>query len=390
MSDFAERLAAADPVAATPYEHADLAAMTSRITAQSRATSRPLLRTFQLRVASAVAVATVVTLGAITALQSAGPSLAVLEIGTAGKFAVVSSAPASAMRINARIHFVAGPAISSAAGTASAFSLHVPADPVGEVTRIAKAFGVKGSPTERIGEVGTWDVRDSSGAIVSYESLSVPPRWTYSNGSSAPTLPPITPTSPGGVTLTPVRTASITAASRYLARLRFGYDLGRPTLTWTSDPNLPLAAQPPLDRQVITFTVQVQGVATDQIVVFMFDTAGKLLWASGRDFSVLASTDYPLSNPVQSVNTLNSEQTLPTTQGTSPHHQTSVTLMSEVLSLRTFQLTSGADWMLPTYVFSQILGGPSSKWWIVALAPAFLKADSTTLSGLLSNGPINY
>lgn len=390
MSNFAERLAAADPVAATSYEHADLAAMTSRITAQSRAKSRPLLRTFQLRVASAVAVATVVTVGAIAALQSAAPSLAVLEIGTTGQFAAVKSVAAPTMQINAQLHFVAGPAISSAAGTAAAYSLHVPANPVGEVTRVASTFEVTGSPTERIGEAGTWDVRDSSGAIVSYQSLSVPPRWTYSNGSKAPPLGPITPTSPGGVTLTPARTASITAAAQYLARLRFGYDISQPTVTWTSDPNLPITAQPPLDRQVISFTVQVQGVATDQIVAFMFDTAGKLLWASGPDFSVLASTDYPLSNPVQSVNALNSEQALATTQGTSPHHQTSVTLMSEVLSLRTFQLTSGADWMLPTYVFSQLLGGPSTKWWIVALTPTFLRADSTTLSGILSNGPINY
>ena len=391
MSDFNERLVAADPVATSPYAHADLSAMTARITAVAPARPRQVLRTFQLRMASAVAMATVVTVGAIAALESAGPSLSVLAVGTTNQtvFTATNAAPVKATSTSARLHFVAGPAISTSGGFASALELKVPKKALTEVARVAATFSVTGLPTRQLGTVGTWDVRGSSGAVVSYRGGDVPPHWTFSNGSSAPVLGPVAVGHQGGVVTTPAQPTYETEAAHYLSLLGVTTDLGRPTVTWTSDPNLPVTAQPPLDREVIIYPVRVAGVPTDQSYVFMFDTTAKLLWASGPDFTVSNSTRYPLTSAANAVHRLNSDVSSPTAQALGPSAPANITLMSEALSLRTFRLTNGVDWMLPTYEFSQIKGGPSTRWWIVAIEPRFLSTSSARLSGVLSNTSIH-
>src|SRR5580704_17487868 len=83
MSDFEDRLRAADPAAATSYEHPDTDAMISRIMASAPRARRHVLRSFQLRMAGSVAIAAALTVGGIAALEGAAPSLAVFSLAAA-------------------------------------------------------------------------------------------------------------------------------------------------------------------------------------------------------------------------------------------------------------------------------------------------------------------
>src|ERR1700685_2832722 len=75
MNEFDERLRAADPAAASSYEHPDTNAMISRIMPTAPRARRHVLRSFQLRMAGSVAVAAALTVGGIAALDGAAPSL---------------------------------------------------------------------------------------------------------------------------------------------------------------------------------------------------------------------------------------------------------------------------------------------------------------------------
>ena len=395
MSDVIERLAAADPVAAAPYEHQDLTTMTARITAYRPARPGQSLRIFRLRMAGAISATTIVMVGAIAAHQSLAPSLTVLALGPAGKYATsmtapVDNTPTTAMRINAQYHFIAGPAIGAAVSNAPVYPLSVPRDAAAEVARIANAFSVTGSPLAQNNDTGSVVVSNGSGVTVSYQVPTGLPRWTYANGSQTPPNIVDGGAAPGGITPTPAQPTFTRAAQRYLTRLGFNYDVTSPRISWTSDPNLPVTAQPPLDRQVITYDVAVAGVPTGLKVVFMFDLSGKLLWSAGPDFGVSGSTVYPLSSPDSAIVALGSQQIGSATGGAAAPNRLDITLMSEQLSLRPFQLTDGTEWLLPTYVFSTLTNGPTSRWWIVALDPQYLKSESVPTSGMLTNGPINY
>ncbi len=391
MSDLIARLTAADPVAVAPYERPDLATMTSRITAHRPVRPGALLRVFRLRMAAAISATTLVTVGAIAALQSLAPGLTVLALGPVGAFATsMTSAPGAAMLVDARYHFIAGPAISAATGNAPVYSLNVPRDASAEALRIARVFSVTGTPLPQHDVTGSVVVSSGSGASVSYRAAVGVPQWTYANGTSVPPTVVLGAGTGGAITLTPAQWTLVGAAQRYLTRLGFGYDVTAPQVSWTSDPNLPVTAQPPLDRQLITVGVTVAGVPTGLSVGFMFDPSGKLLWASGPDFGPSASTVYPLSSPRAAIAALDAQRGGPVAVGVSGPVPTDVTLMSEQLSLRPFELTDGTEWLLPTYVFSTLAGGPTSKWWVVALDPRFLRSGAVPTSGTVAEGPLNY
>ena len=391
MSDLIARLTAADPVAVAPYDHPDLATMTSRITAHRPVRPGELLRVFRLRMAAAISATTVVMVGAIAALQSLAPGLAVLAIGPVGKYATsMTTAPNSAMLMTTRYHFISGPAIDRAASSAPIFALSVPGDVTAEAARIANAFSVTGPPLAQHDIPGSVVVASRSGATVRYQGSPGVPQWTYANGTQAPPTIFDPSNARSGVTLTLTGPAFVAAGQRYLDRLGFNYDVGSPLVSWTSDPNLPVTAQPPLDRQVITFDISVAGTPTSLSISFMFDPSGKLLWATGPDFGLSGSSVYPLSSPRSAVAALNSQQAGPTSAGALGPKQTDITLMSEQLSLRPFQLADGTEWLLPIYLFSTLASGPTSTWWIIAINPRYLKSESVPTSGRLTNGPISY
>jgi hypothetical protein len=80
MTDFEERLRAADPAATSSYVHPDANAMISRIMARAPRARRHVLRSFQLRMAGSVALAAALSVGGIAALDGASPSLAVFAL----------------------------------------------------------------------------------------------------------------------------------------------------------------------------------------------------------------------------------------------------------------------------------------------------------------------
>ncbi|HUV57793.1 MAG TPA: hypothetical protein VMV96_03190 [Acidimicrobiales bacterium] len=383
MIDVIERLAGADPVASAPYEHPDLTTMTARITAHRPARPGQLLRVFRLRMAAAVSATTLVMVGAIAILQSLAPGLTVLALGPVGKFATtVTGAPDATMLVSARYHFIAGPAIDSAASSAPIFALSVPGNAAVEAARIANAFSVTGATLGQHDIGASVVVANGSGASVRYQVTAGIAEWTYANGTQAPPRVVNANRTSSGFTLTPAGPTFVGAAQRYLDRLGFNYDVAPPLVSWTSDPNLPVTAQPPLDRQVITFDISVAGTPTDLSVSFMFDPSGKLLWATGPDFGESSSTVYPLSSPRSAIAALDSQQSGSAT--------TNVTLMSGQLSLRPFELADGTEWLLPTYIFSTLASGPPSKWWVVALDPRYLIPGAVPTSGRLTDGPVNY
>jgi hypothetical protein len=131
MSDYQDRLRAADPAAASNYEHPDTNAMISRIMAQAPRARRHVLRSFQLRMAGSVAIAAALAVGGIAALDGAAPSLAVFALAAPHshntKFGAttpsVSQVPTnSMMRIYEEFNFTAGPDLSVNAGTGAAYA----------------------------------------------------------------------------------------------------------------------------------------------------------------------------------------------------------------------------------------------------------------------------
>ncbi len=75
MTDFEDRLRAADPAATSSYQHPDANAMISRIMTRAPRARRHVLRSFQIRMAGSVALAAALTVGGIAALDGASPSL---------------------------------------------------------------------------------------------------------------------------------------------------------------------------------------------------------------------------------------------------------------------------------------------------------------------------
>jgi anti-sigma-K factor RskA len=112
MSDFADRLAALDPAAGQPYQHRNLDALISRVTAEPRRAPRRLWRSIELKVAASLVVVTAVAAGAIAILQG-GPALAPLAIqNTNTKFAVASPYKSATIELNNEYKFSAGEALA--------------------------------------------------------------------------------------------------------------------------------------------------------------------------------------------------------------------------------------------------------------------------------------
>ena len=66
MNDSDDRLRRADPVAGQPYHHANIGQMISRITTARSSSHERQWRLFKLRMASAVALASALTVGAVS------------------------------------------------------------------------------------------------------------------------------------------------------------------------------------------------------------------------------------------------------------------------------------------------------------------------------------
>jgi len=406
VSDFEDRLAALDPAAGTSYQHRDLGALISRITAQPVTRKVGLWRRIELKLAGTLVTGALV--GAATvALVQGGASLPVLAIqnavGTTAPKAF-GAAASGAMQIYARFNFSAGPGLTATTPTSPSYELQVPSSATSEASRVAAIFGVTGSPVNASGS-SDWLVTDSSGATLDYSNVGVP-QWTYTSATSTNAS---TADLPSQATLAG-------DVQRYLKLLGYGYTLSAPsfgTTTSSSDTGTVNSTS----TEDVTYTVDVAGVSTDQSLSFSVDANNDVVSASGPAFGVGSTTNYPLQSLAAGVSALNAEQqsrfptTAPTTStpstgsgaGASPGAATTtpttpsgppvvnVTLHADSLTLQTYQLTDGSLWLLPVYNYSgteKTADGSTSSgtWDELAVNPKYVQVSGPASS----HGVINY
>jgi hypothetical protein len=402
VSDFEDRLAALDPAAGTSYQYRDLDALISRITAQPVTRKIGLWRRIELKLAGTLVTGALA--GAVTvALVQGGSSLPVLALqNAAGTPKAFGAAASGAMQIYARFNFTAGPGLTATTPTSPSYEVQVPSSATSEAARVAAIFGVTGSPVNANGSTDSL-VTDSSGATLDYSNVGVP-QWTYTGAT----------TTNSSTADLPSQTMLASDAHSYLKKLGYGYSLSAPsfgTTTSSSDTGSASATS----TEDVTYTVAVDGVATDQSFSFSVDANNDVVSASGPAFSAGSPTDYPLQSLAAGVKALNAEQqgrfpgtspsagtsgagtgVAPGTTDTTPTTQVgppvvNVTLDADALSLATYQLTDGSLWLLPVYNYSgtetSADGSTSTGTWNeLAVDPSYVQVSGPASS----HGVINY
>jgi len=447
MSDFQERLMAADPFAGQEYAHHDGDAMLSRIIAQHPSARRSPLRDFKLRMAGAVTLATLVTFGGIAALDAAVPGLPVLALASSAKSSHAPQASGLAtsgmmMRIYEEFNFTPGSALSSSGATGAAYQLVTPSSASGEATRLAAIFSVSGSPIDTNGDGSYWTVTDASGASVNYDTSYGVPQWYFTSNSQGVATPPTSSSAPAQDATSanlPSHSTIESEVATMMQRLGYGYQVSDPQFSTSSTSVVGADASTTTTTvEDVAYSVVVDGMLTDQTVQFSYDSSNTLVSASGPAFSVATTTNYPLQSPVDGVAVLNTQQqsyfkdsnggspvpqgtdgtVVPPSSGASPPTTGSgsstgsqappatgdttstvvtspagppivnVTLDSVTTTLQSYTLKDGSLWMLPVYNYSGVVtssDGSSSTgtWTTIAVDPAYVQVSPAT-------GPIFY
>ena len=289
MTDFEERLRAADPAASSNYVHPDANAMISRIMARAPRARRHVLRSFQLRMAGSVALAAALSIGGIAALDGASPNLAVFALAaphsakTPGPKAGVSynseaTLPRSGvMRIYEEFNFTAGSDLGVNAGTGAAYELTLPASASGEASRIAGVFGVSGTPVDQNNDGQDFVVTDPTGNYVEYETYDTVPQWSYS--LAVPQAAGTSSTTSDGTTVAMPSDATVTGdVANYLGQLGYGYQVTDPQFS-TSNNVVTSPGQPTVttNEKQATYSVTVDGQMTDQYLDITVDQNNNLV-----------------------------------------------------------------------------------------------------------------
>jgi hypothetical protein len=419
MSDFADRLTALDPAAGQPYGHPDLDGLITRITSQRVTAPNHVWRRFQLKMAGALAASALLTVGAIAALQGAGtvlPLLALQSTSTAGAPSANPKPFLGTMAVYEQYHFTAAPRLTPTTPTGLSYKLQIPSDQSAEALRVAAIFGVVGPTLTISGNSTHTTITDSSGRSLDYESSGLP-QWHYSLNS--PSVAPSTASDTSSANL-PSHATLEGDVSDYLAKLGYGYTASAPNFSTSAitTTNADASTQGSMNTESVTYTVDVEGIATDQPVEFSVDANNNVVYASGPAFSVDSTSNYPLQSAANGVAALNAEQLSrfpsnssassttpsgsPTNSGTGATTSTSrssppivdVTLTSVSLSLATYQLTDGTLWLLPVYDY---VGGSAnaygtsstSDWYELAVDSSYVQVSSSSSAGS-THGPINY
>jgi hypothetical protein len=443
MSDFQERLRAADPVATSSYVHPDADAMISRIMGRAPRARRHVLRSFQLRMAGSVALAAALTVGGIAALDGASPSLAVFALAaphslgaksTGARFGVAHVPSHSMMRVYEEFNFTAGSDLSATAGTGAAYELRLPTSASAEDARVAAIFGVSGTPVDTNNDGEDFTVTDSTGNYVDYETYDTVPQWSYSIA-----IPQGTDTSSTTTDGTTVRMPSQSTVNgdvqNYVSQLGYGYQVTDPQFSTsnnvTTSPGAPTVTT---NEEQATYGVTVDGQMTDQYLDFTVDQNNNVVAADGPAFSVTPAVNYPLQSPAAGVEVLEAQQqsyfasnnssgqpsgsgtsttplsgsdssspsTPPSTPDTNATTTTApgppivdVTLDNATISYQTYQLTDGSVWMLPIYNYTGLVTSADGSsytgtWSTIAVDPTYIQVSSASSGGINPGGPILY
>jgi hypothetical protein len=395
VGDFDDRLAALDPAAGQPYEHAHLDALISRVTAQPRHTTRRLWRNMEVKIAGALVAGSLIAAGTLALVQGSAPTLPALALqNVAGtKFAVAAQTPpAGPMQPYAEYHF-SGDLLSTNSPSSLSYRMSIPSDAAHEATRIATVFGVAGSPVHTNEDGGDWTVTSTTGAALDYESTGVA-QWYYS--STSPAIAPATASS-RAVNPLPSEATVAADAQRYLAQIGFGYGVASPKFsTSTTSSVVPNGTgQVTSSTEDVAYDVVVGGVATDQTVRFSVGKNNALAYASGPAFDIGTSYGYPLESPFAGVAQLNAAQksrfssgsSNPSSTAASAPPVTHVVLSGDAITLQTYELTDGSWWLLPVYHYQGASTGTSGvassgTWEELAIDPSYVRVSSSATSAL--------
>jgi hypothetical protein len=380
MSDAEERLAALDPAANQPYRHADLDAMVSRIVAAPAPSQSAHWQRLQARLAGGLIAASLATALALVATQGA-PSLPALAI----QRALTSHAPsadfsaAGPMNVYEDLHFTVGPAISSSAPSVASYQLDLPANANAEAARLAALFGVSGT-SKKVG--GTWTVKSTSGAVLSYDDVGVP-RWYFS--STSPEVAPAEESRAASVAM-PSHATVQSDVLHYLDELGYHYTVSAPSFsTATTSTTSPDGAPLTVSSETVSYFVFVNGTTTDQSVIFTVDPSNALLYAEGPAFHVASGVSYPLQSPLDAVAALTTAEKGSFAATANPPTATA-TVTSDTVSLAAYQLKNGTLWLLPLYTYAGSIKGTKSvattrTWSALAVEPTYVKGSSATSDG---------
>jgi hypothetical protein len=438
MNEFEDRLRAADPAAASSYEHPDTNAMISRIMTRAPRARRHVLRSFQLRMAGSVAVAAALTVGGIAALDGAAPSLSVFalaapttnkQLGASAVRQPQATFRGGPMRLLLDYDFSAGPDLSTSPGSAAAYELTLPTSASAEASRIAGIFNVSGSPVDVNSDGQDFTVTDPSGDFVEYETYDTVPQWSYS--VAIPQAPGTDSTTSDGTTATMPSQSTVEAdVQNYLGQLGYAYQVTNPQFS-TSNNVVTSPGQPTVttNEEQATFNVTVNGQLTDQYLDFTVDQNNNVISADGPAFTAAPAVNYPLQSPAAGVSVLEAQQqsefaangtssgtgvgsSVTPSNGTAPVSPPAsstgvndtttttvpvvdVTLDADTVSYATFQLTDGSVWMLPIYNYTGLVTNSDGSsytgtWSTIAVDPTYIQVPASDAGGINPGGPMLY
>jgi hypothetical protein len=303
MKSIEERLIESDPSPEASYAVADYSAMISRVVATPLAKPASGLRAFKLRMAGSVAVASLLTVLGIAAIDTVGSSLPVLGFAaasthqTAGGFSAAKSAitptPTSAgttsglMIPAVNYQFSGASSFSSQSGTATVYALLAPSDAADSLTHAASVLSV---------DIGTPDSHDGGQTYIStgpkYSgTLAVNAGYAQWQISTSSYGAPATASGPS--------VSSLETRAFELAQQMGSLDLGVATL-------LPVPG--PLGGPTfVTVPIVIGGEPTDLGYDFTFAGDGTLVSASGEDFTLEAGESYPTISPSAGVGEITSQ-----------------------------------------------------------------------------------
>ncbi len=451
MSDFDERLRAADPAAGMSYQHPNADAMISRIEARAPLARRHVLRSFQLKMASAVTMAAVLTVGGIAVLDGAGPALQVLTLSAAksasphtpSSFGSAALPKSGLMRIYEEFDFTAGSGLATTPGSAPSYELSLPASPSSEASRLATIFNVAGTPVDTNNDGSDWTVTDTAGDTLDYENYGGVPQWYYNSAPSNAASSATSITTTDGTTAVMPSNSTIDAdVQSYLTQLGYGYAVTDPQYSsQTITASTPGQPDVTTNEETASYSVTINGVLTDQTVDITIDSNNNVIEADGPAFSLMPSVNYPLQSPAAGVSVLEAQQQAefaqtssgtsdqgsgaplssgsnsgaPSTSPASPPSDTTttdpsnattttapsdppivdVTLDSVSTSLSSYTLTDGSVWMLPLYTYTGTVTNSdgstySGTWTTLAVDPTYVQLPISSSGGINPGGPILY
>ena len=398
------RVAAADPARGMTFRHANLTAALDAIVAD-RPTRIRVMRSFQIKMASAAAAAALATTGAIAALSGAGSSLPILNFAAASASTVPSPGlKTGAMAISpvaqSNYTFTAGASLSTAVPSASVFSATSPVSE-GHIRDLATFFaGLDHSTvsTESTSD-STTTVTFANGDTLAYNATAgYLPTFSFSQGA---------PSSGGIAIATPMTSDSTNSTNPVPVDTPPVSTVGTPTDAQmaTLSPVAPLASL--LGTDELTFTAD-NASASDsslnawtqesldglpifgaQLTVTLSD--GAITMVEGTDVTGLATMAYPLVSAAADVAQVGSwspsyslgigsmcEACMGETVSTTPNPPTPVTLDSATLWLvpRTATSSTGeaVATLLPAWEYSGQVDTWTGSFWAIAVDPAYLAA----------------